>query len=298
MTSYFKSTPTKKPQKNIPTTTFPNYFGGKEVDFKKSVPNSKVESKFSKTILRPPGEFSNAKLLAAKSSLSLSAKANPPAGRTNSTYNKKVNSPENGKENTQPINRTVSKTSTTHSKILNNGITPDISHLGSIFPEKVTPLEMELNRVFDQVIDILNGRRKELIKNIHVMEMRKRSRDIECREMVEEINKTKHQIETGLKQNHLKKIQEEIVKKLEEKLDELHRTVKRQIHLKIDTHELERCIATVGEVIESESIDYTAFKPVMAVGVKGDSAQKVFCNTLLERRDVKLESWKVHTGLL
>ena len=143
----------------------------------------------------------------------------------------------------------------------------------SILPEKVDPLEMELNRVFDQVIDLLNGRRKELINNIHVMRMSKRSRDTEYTEMVEEIKTTKRQIETGLKQNPLKKIQQEMVKKLEEKLDELHLTVKKtHIHFKVDTHELELCIAKVGEIIESDSIDYSAFKPVMAVGVKGKAA--------------------------
>ena len=138
MSSYFKSTPTKKPQKPNPTTTFgTNNYGG--VDFKKSVPNSKVVSKSSKPILRPPGEFSNAKV-GAKPPLSPSAKANTPAGRTDSTYNKKVNSPENGKENIQPISRTVSKTSTTHSKTLNNGITPDISHPGRHSSNPITPV--------------------------------------------------------------------------------------------------------------------------------------------------------------
>ena len=152
----------------------------------------------------------------------------------------------------------------------------EMEETSSIFPEKDDPLELELNRVFDQLIEQLNGRRKELLNEIHVMRMSKQSRDIEYVQMVEEIKKTKQQIETGLKQNPLKTIQQEMSQKLEEKLDELHLTVKKtQIHFKVDTSSLEQCIAKVGEIFESDSIDYTEFKPVVAVGEKGKAPGEI-----------------------
>lgn len=141
---------------------------------------------------------------------------------------------------------------------------------GSFIPETIDLLVQEINETFNKLIDQLNERRNNLVSELQEKRRRKQLCDIEHAQMVEEIIKTKRDIETGLKQNPLKLIQQEMLAKLEEKLTEVSLNDKKtHMHLKVDTIKLEQLIATIGEIIENPSIDYTEFKSVIAVGEKG-----------------------------
>ena len=140
----------------------------------------------------------------------------------------------------------------------------------------VDPVEHHINYTFDRLIFLLNKRRVELLKYVRDTREDKRAAERERLETISQLTKTQEQLHIDLRQNILQPYKMRWIGKLECKKREtqLNIPVEVQFQLKCLTHELERSIFRLGEIIELPVYvpHYaTCHTSIVATGKKGSA---------------------------
>ena len=116
----------------------------------------------------------------------------------------------------------------------------------------VDPVEHHINYTFDRLIFLLNKRRVELLKYVRDTREDKRAAERERLETISQLTETQEQLHIDLRQNILQPYKMRWIGKLEciKRETQLNIPVEVQFQLKCLTHELERSISRLGEIIE------------------------------------------------
>ena len=138
--------------------------------------------------------------------------------------------------------------------------------------EHVDQLEFVINATFDRLIYRLNERRVYLLTEIREKRRDSSARHTQREEMIDQIRKTKSQVEASLKENPLKQMQQNMIFELEKKLEELEVTTKAtKLLLKFDTIEIENIITKLGTICEDKTIHYHELQPIICVAKHGSA---------------------------
>ena len=115
-------------------------------------------------------------------------------------------------------------------------------------PQVVEPVESDINDTIDRLIRLLNVRRAELLNLVRD----KRAAEILREKNINELTAVQEQLHLDLHQNILQPLKNKMILKLECTKREtiLNTPVESRSKLKCDTHELERCISRLGEIVE------------------------------------------------
>ena len=131
-------------------------------------------------------------------------------------------------------------------------------------------LELKINSHFDRIIDKVNARRFEILTEVRERRGELRTRDTLYEEMISQITATKSQVESGLRENPLKQVQQKMINELEKELEKLKMTPqKKELQFSIDSNLAEQAIEKLGKISEVVPINYDAFQPVITVVKKG-----------------------------
>ena len=136
----------------------------------------------------------------------------------------------------------------------------------------VDQLEFELNSTFDRLIDLLNQRRVHLLTELSDRRGESRARRNQRDEMINQIRKTKSQVELSLKENPLKHMQQNMIAEMEKKLEELEGTTKElRLVFESTTEPIEEMITKLGTISEDKTIHYEEFQPIIRVAKQGNA---------------------------
>ena len=113
-------------------------------------------------------------------------------------------------------------------------------------------VEHHINYTFDRLIFLLNKRRFELLKYVRNTREDKRAAERERLETISQLTATQEQLHIDLRQDNFQPYKMRWIGKLECKKREtqLNIPVEVQFQLKCVTHELERSISRLGEIVE------------------------------------------------
>ena len=139
-------------------------------------------------------------------------------------------------------------------------------------PQVVEPVESDINDTIDRLIRLLNVRRAELLDLVR----EKRSAEKFRENTINELAAVQEQPHLDLRQNILQPLKNKMIWKLECMKREtiLNTPVESRSELKCDTHELERSISLLGEIVEvpvNISRYETCYSPVVATGKNGSA---------------------------
>ena len=136
--------------------------------------------------------------------------------------------------------------------------------------QTIDPLELTINSHFDRIIGKVNARRFEILTELREKREESRARDTQREEMISEIAAMKSQVESGLKENPLKQMQQKMINEMEKELGKLKMTPqKKELQFSIDSISVEQAIEEIGKISEVVRVNYDAFQPVVTVAKKG-----------------------------
>ena len=84
--------------------------------------------------------------------------------------------------------------------------------------QTIDPLELTINSHFDRIIGKVNTRRFEILTELREKREESRARDTQREEMISEITAMKSQVESGIKQNPLKQMQQKMITEMEKRI--------------------------------------------------------------------------------
>ena len=135
--------------------------------------------------------------------------------------------------------------------------------------QTIDPLELTINSHFDRIIGKVNKRRFEILTELREKREESRARDTQREEMISQISATKSQVESGLKENPLKQMQQ-MINEMEKELEKLKMTPqKKELQFSIDSNSVEQAIEEIGNISEVVRIHYDEFQPVVTVAEEG-----------------------------
>ena len=136
--------------------------------------------------------------------------------------------------------------------------------------QTIDPLKLTINSHFDRIIVKVNARRFEILTELREKREESRARDTQREEMISQISATKSQVESGLKENPLKQMQQKMINEMEKGLEKLKMTPqKKELQFSIDSNSVEQAIEEIGKISEVVRVNYDAFQPVVTVAKKG-----------------------------
>ena len=144
--------------------------------------------------------------------------------------------------------------------------------------QAIDPLELTINSHFDRIIGKMNARRFEILTELREKREESRARDTQREEMISQISATKSQVESGLKENPLKRMQQKMINEMEKELEKLKMSPqKKELQFSIDFNSVEQAIEEIGKITEVTRVNYDAFQPVVSVAKKGKSPGELQC---------------------
>ena len=136
--------------------------------------------------------------------------------------------------------------------------------------QTIDPLELTINSHFDRIIGKMNARRFEILTELREKREESRARDTQREEMISQISTTKSQVESGLKENPLKQMQQKMINEMEKGLEKLKMTSqKKELQFSIDSNSVQQAIKEIGKISEVMCVNYDAFQPVVTVAEEG-----------------------------
>ena len=136
--------------------------------------------------------------------------------------------------------------------------------------QAIDPLELTINSHFDRIIGKVNKRRFEILTELREKREESRARDTQREEMISQISATKSQVESGLKENPLKQMQQKMIDEMEKELEKLKMTPqKKELQFSIDSNSVEQAIEEIGKISEVTRVNYDAFQPFVTVAKRG-----------------------------
>ena len=136
--------------------------------------------------------------------------------------------------------------------------------------QAIDPLELTINSHFDRIIGKVNARRFEILTELREKREESRARDTQREEMISQISAAKSQVESVLKENPLKQMQQKMINEMEKELEKLKITPqKKELQFSIDSNSVEQAIEEIGKIREVTHVNYDAFQPVTAVANTG-----------------------------
>ena len=136
--------------------------------------------------------------------------------------------------------------------------------------QAIDPLELTINSHFDRIIGKVNVRRFEILTELREKREESRARDTQREEMISQISAAKSQVESVLKENPLKQMQQKMINEMEKELEKLKITPqKKELQFSIDSNSVEQEIEEIGNISEVIRVNYEAFQPVIAVANAG-----------------------------
>ena len=143
--------------------------------------------------------------------------------------------------------------------------------------QTVDPLELEINSRFDQIITKVNARRAQLLRELSERREETRTRDTQRKEMISQLAATKLQVESCLKENPLKNIQQKMIRDLEKELKKLEVNPKRKrIQFSMNSNFIVKSLDSLGEISERIStIYYSSLQPIVAVAKAGTALGEI-----------------------
>ena len=139
-------------------------------------------------------------------------------------------------------------------------------------PQVVDPVESDINDTIDRLIRLLNVRRAELLDLVR----EKRAAEILREEIIKQLTAVQEQFHLDLRQNILQPLKNIMIRKMEcvKRETILNTPVEFRSELKCDTHDLERSISRLGEIVEvpvNVPRYTTCHTPVVATGKRGEA---------------------------
>ena len=141
-------------------------------------------------------------------------------------------------------------------------------------PLPIDPIEARINEKFNQLIDCLNQRRVQLIAEHRERQEEKRAETTSRIQTLQQLTDSKTYLQTEMKENVLRSMQEKMVEEIEIKMLQLE-VVEREVELtfEYDTRQLEETISVLGQLVEREILpipNYPALlEPRISVGKQG-----------------------------
>ena len=141
-------------------------------------------------------------------------------------------------------------------------------------PLPMDPIEARINEKFNQLIDCLNHRRVQLIAEHRERRDEKRAETTSRIQTLQQLTDSKTYLQTEMKENVLRSMQEKMVEDIEIKIRQLE-IVEREVELmfECDTRQLEETISVLGQLVEREILpipNYPALlEPRISVGKQG-----------------------------
>ena len=148
-------------------------------------------------------------------------------------------------------------------------------------PLPMDPIEARINEKFNQLIDCLNQRRVQLIAEHRERQEEKRAETTSRIQTLQQLTDTKTHLQTEMKENVLRSMQEKMVEDIETKIKQLE-VVEREVELmfECDTRQLEETISVLGQLVEREIFpipNYPALlEPRISVGKHGIGQGKLY----------------------
>ncbi|KAI6654156.1 hypothetical protein LOD99_3001 [Oopsacas minuta] len=147
------------------------------------------------------------------------------------------------------------------------------------FPETICmplldPIEVEINQSIDRLISILNQRRIHLLTTLRNRREEIRANQLAPKQIDQQLLEARTLLEGQITHNLLQSMQDKMFAEMEAKRAEIHAKVSppQELRFMCDTHDLEECIACLGEITQHEIQipNYSAFQqPVVVVGKRG-----------------------------
>ena len=148
-------------------------------------------------------------------------------------------------------------------------------------PLPMDPIEARINEKFNQLIDCLNHRRVQLIAEHRERQEEKRAETTSRIQTLQQLTDTRTHLQTEMKENMLRSMQEKMVEDIEIKMLQLE-VVEREVELtfECDTRQLEETISVLGQLVEREILpipNYPALlEPRISVGKHGIGQRKLY----------------------
>ncbi|KAI6650527.1 hypothetical protein LOD99_7578 [Oopsacas minuta] len=114
-------------------------------------------------------------------------------------------------------------------------------------PQFVNSIETQINNAIDGLIELLNVRRADLMEQVNNILEEKRTAEIARQQMIIQLTNAQTSLQSHLKENPLKFMQERIVREMEDKMRDLRMNIETQLRLQCDTREIETIICRMGE---------------------------------------------------
>ena len=146
--------------------------------------------------------------------------------------------------------------------------------------QAIDPLELTINSHFDRIIGKANVRRFEILTELREKREESRARDTQREEMISQIAAAKSQVESVLKENPLKQMQQKMINEMEKELEKLKMTPqKKELQFSIGSNSVEQAIEEMGNISEVTRVYFDAFQPVTAVANAGKGPGELDCPT-------------------
>ena len=148
-------------------------------------------------------------------------------------------------------------------------------------PLTMDPIEARINEKFNQLIDCLNHRRVQLIAVHRERQEEKRAETTSRIQTLQQLTDTKTHLQTEMKENVLRSMQEKMVEEIEIKIRQLE-VVEREVELtfECDTRQLEETISVLGQLVERKILpipNYPALlEPRISVGKHGTGQGELY----------------------
>ena len=137
-------------------------------------------------------------------------------------------------------------------------------------------LELKINWHFDQIVAKVNARRVELLTELRQKIEESRAKELLREGMASQVAAVKSQVETCLKENPLKQIQQKMAQELENELEKLEVNPKQKApQFLINTNILLKSLETLGEITERLIVDYRTFQPIITVAKIGNAPGEI-----------------------
>ena len=145
----------------------------------------------------------------------------------------------------------------------------------------IDPIEVRINEKFNQLTDCLNQRRVQLIAEHRERQEEKGAETTSRIQTLQQLTDSKTYLQTEMKENVLRSMQEKMVEDIEIKIRQLE-VVEREVELmfECDTRQLEETISVLGQLVEREILpipNYSALlEPRISVGKHGTGQGELY----------------------
>ena len=156
--------------------------------------------------------------------------------------------------------------------------------MAELYPEvplPMDPIEARINEKFNQLIDCLNHRRVQLIAEHRQRQDEKRTETTSRIQTLQQLTDSKTYLQTEMKENVLRSMQEKMVEDIEIKIRQLEVVEKEvQLMFECDTRQLEETISVLGQLVEREILpipNYPALlEPRISIGKQGTGQGELY----------------------